>query len=165
MEEKVCGICLDGGGDDLDETFCGHTFHETCFYGWVNHGRGNDSCPTCRRPVNPQIARSNMQNFEYIASNVMKDFKRIGEITYSIRRSVHRSSTVVLTRKGLPLHALKREYIDEFGVTADTVLSITVPVEDESERRIFYNIALGGESWIRTEILDGNIAKIDMTLG
>lgn len=42
-----CTICLDklGTSDDTATMLCGHHFHATCIYNWLNNGT---TCPLCR---------------------------------------------------------------------------------------------------------------------
>lgn len=50
QHSEKCSICLDriGQGDDTSTLVCGHSFHATCIYHWLDKAV---TCPMCRRSV------------------------------------------------------------------------------------------------------------------
>jgi len=70
MDEKnsSCSICLaDYGKGDIVcaariDTVCPHIFHKACIYQWLTHGRDNDSCPCCRKPLLQNPAKMHQED-------------------------------------------------------------------------------------------------------
>jgi hypothetical protein len=52
--EDDCSICLQkmSGGTMLLE--CGHTFHKGCLETWAQQQQQNETCPLCRKPLEPR---------------------------------------------------------------------------------------------------------------
>ena len=85
IDVNACPICYEYNkdGELPNKLGCGHYFHYSCINNYV--GRGNDTCPTCRQPINMLVGfptENNRQLFEriqeinnYFAVNYMREMK------------------------------------------------------------------------------------------
>ncbi len=76
IDVNACPICFEynNAGELPNKIGCGHYFHYSCINDWI--GRGNDSCPTCRNPINLLLGfptENNRQLFERI-QNINNNF-------------------------------------------------------------------------------------------
>ena len=146
------------------ETYCGHTFHDSCMMKWIDM-QTSQTCPMCRRDLISQILRSNLLKLESIAEYNLKDCQKFDEIVYSIRRHDEtKGCTTVLMRKGQPLNQLVKD-VENFGLTADTLLSITIPLVDDADEAIFWALPHEPCDWIKLQVLDGRKGRIELVLG
>jgi hypothetical protein len=73
---NACSICYEYNkqGELPNKIGCGHYFHYSCINEWV--GRGNNTCPDCRQPINMLVGfptENNRQLFERI-QNINRNF-------------------------------------------------------------------------------------------
>lgn len=54
MHAQDCPICLAklGHMDETSKLKCGHQFHASCIYRWLDQ---KNTCPCCRKPVRDQV--------------------------------------------------------------------------------------------------------------
>ncbi len=76
IDVNACPICFEynNAGELPNKIGCGHYFHYSCINDWI--GTGNDSCPTCRQPINMLVGfptENNRQLFERI-QNINRNF-------------------------------------------------------------------------------------------
>jgi hypothetical protein len=85
IDVNACPVCdeYNKAGELPNKLGCGHYFHYSCINEWV--GRGNDTCPNCRQPINMLVGfptENNSQLFRriqeinrYFAVNYMREMR------------------------------------------------------------------------------------------